>query len=54
MAKTDLTKSQIERFDRIKEKRNKRETKWKEVEDNMQTRKDDDEQTREKGERSKE
>ena len=51
MAKTDLTKSLIARFDRLKTQRQNWETHWQEVADYMQPRKADVTKTRSKGDK---
>jgi len=51
MAKTDLTKSLLSRFDRLKAQRQNWETHWQEVADYMQPRKADVTKTRSKGDK---
>jgi hypothetical protein len=51
MAKTDLTKSLLSRFDRLKAQRQNWETHWQEVADYMQPRKADVTRTRSKGDK---
>ena len=51
MAKTDLTKSLMSRFDRLKAQRQNWETHWQEVADYMQPRKADVTKTRSKGDK---